>query len=67
MEFFTKVALAFEHGGFWMWPILLIQLASIAIMIERGYALFVRRRMNQTANATFVKNSILKLPCFIKC
>ena len=58
MEFFTKVALAFEHGGFWMWPILLIQLASIAIMIERGYALFVRRRMNQTALAVSFEESI---------
>lgn len=55
---FTKVALAFEHGGFWMWPILLIQLASIAIMIERGYALFVRRRMNQTALAVSFEESI---------
>ncbi len=58
MEFFTKVALAFEHGGFWMWPILLIQLASFAIMIERGYALFVRRKMTQTAMAVSFEESI---------
>ncbi len=58
MEFFTKIALAFEHGGFWMWPILLIQLSSFAIMIERGYALFVRRKMNQTALAVSFEESI---------
>ncbi len=58
MESFTKIALAFEHGGFWMWPILLIQLASIAIMIERGYALFVRRKMTQTALAVGFEESI---------
>ena len=34
MEFFTKLAVAFEHGGFWMWPILLIQVSSIAIMMR---------------------------------
>ncbi len=49
MDLFTKIALAFEHGGFWMWPILAIQIASIAIMIERTYALFIKRKMNQHA------------------
>lgn len=49
MDLFSKIALAFEHGGFWMWPILAIQLASIAIVIERTYALFVKRKLNQHA------------------
>lgn len=48
MEFVTKAALAFEHGGFWMWPILIIQLSSFVIMIERAYALFMKRKLNQT-------------------
>lgn len=47
MELFSKMAKAFEEGGFFMWPILAIQLASIAIVIERTYALYVRRKQNQ--------------------
>lgn len=47
MEFFTKMAMAFEHGGFWMWPILGFQLASIAIIIERSIALFGKRKTDQ--------------------
>ncbi len=58
MEIFTKMALAFEHGGFWMWPILAIQIASIAIMIERAFALYVRRKTNQTAVALSFEENI---------
>lgn len=58
MEFLTKTAQAFAHGGFWMWPILLIQLTSIAIMAERAYALFVRRKTNQTQFALGFEESI---------
>ncbi len=58
MEFLTKIAQAFEHGGFWMWPILLIQVTSIAIIIERAYALFVRRKLNQTQFALGFEESI---------
>lgn len=43
---FERIASAFEHGGFWMWPILAIQLFSIAIVIERVYALYVKRKLN---------------------
>lgn len=49
MDLLSKIALAFEHGGFWMWPILLIQLVSIAIIIERTYALFMKRKLNSHA------------------
>jgi biopolymer transport protein ExbB/TolQ len=48
MDFFTKIALAFEHGGFWMMPIAVFQLVTIAIVIERTYALFLVRKLNQT-------------------
>lgn len=58
MEFITKAAQAFEHGGFWMWPILVIQLSSIAIMIERTYALFMKRKTNQTSFALGFEESI---------
>jgi biopolymer transport protein ExbB/TolQ len=47
MDVLSKIALAFDHGGFWMWPILMIQLVSIAIVIERTYALFLKRRLDQ--------------------
>lgn len=47
MEFLTKMALAFEHGGFWMWAILAFQVASIAIIIERAIALFAKRKIDQ--------------------
>lgn len=58
MEMMTKLALAFEHGGFWMWPILAIQLSAIAIIIERTYALFVRRKLNQAPLALGFEESI---------
>lgn len=48
MEFMSKVAEAFQHGGIWMWPILMIQIVSIAIIVERTYTLFVKRKTNQT-------------------
>lgn len=47
MEFLTKIAVAFSHGGFWMWPILVLQVISIAIVIERFYALYKNRKANQ--------------------
>lgn len=40
---FSSIATAFELGGFFMWPILALQLASIAIIIERTYVLFFKR------------------------
>jgi biopolymer transport protein ExbB len=49
MDFLTKLGLAFEHGGFWMWPILGFQIASIAIIIERSIALFGKRKTDQMA------------------
>ncbi|MFS4460143.1 MotA/TolQ/ExbB proton channel family protein [Bdellovibrio sp. HCB2-146] len=58
MEFLTKIALAFEHGGFWMWPILLIQIFSIAIIIERVYALYIRRKLDQTSIALGFEENI---------
>lgn len=49
MEILSKIGTAFEHGGLWMWPIMAFQLASIAIMIDRGIALFGKRKVNQMA------------------
>lgn len=47
MELFGKIALAFEHGGIWMYPILLVQMASLAIIFERVYTLYFKRKTNQ--------------------
>ncbi len=52
MEMFSKIAFAFEHGGLWMWPILALQLFSIAIIAERAIFLFRKRKDN---NLSFVK------------
>lgn len=38
---------AFAGGGIWMYPILLAQVFSIAIIVERIYALFLNRSLNQ--------------------
>lgn len=51
MEMLSKAAMAFEHGGLWMWPILVIQLVSFAIIAERIYALYFKRKMGQGAVA----------------
>lgn len=42
----AKIAMAFEQGGFFMYPIMIIQLISIAIIIERVYFLFMKRKTN---------------------
>ena len=47
MEMFSSIAIAFEKGGFWMWPILAVQLVSLAILIERTYALYFKNKVNQ--------------------
>lgn len=44
---FSSIAVAFEMGGFWMWPILMVQLVSLAILIERTYALYFKNKVNQ--------------------
>ena len=58
MDFMTKISLAFEHGGFWMWPILAIQMVSIAIVIERVFALYIQRKTNQAAMAESFEDNI---------
>jgi len=47
----AKIALAFEHGGFFMYPIMMLQVVSFAIVIERVYFLWFKRK---TDNAHFV-------------
>ena len=49
MDLLGKIAMAFEHGGFWMYPIFLIQIVTIAIIVERVHALYFKRKLNQIA------------------
>lgn len=57
MGFLTEIKLAFDHGGTWMWAILLLQIASLAIIAERYLLLYVRRKADQKALAyTFEKD-----------
>ncbi len=58
MEFFSKIAQAFAHGGFWMWPILALQMVSVAIFFERVKTLFRSRNPNQTEIAAQFEENI---------
>lgn len=44
---FEKIALAFHGGGFWMYPILMFQIITVAIIAERFFFLFTKRKINQ--------------------
>lgn len=58
MEMFSSIAIAFEQGGFWMWPILIVQLVSLAILIERTYALYFKNKVNQSEFVNEFEESI---------
>lgn len=42
----TELGTLFHQGGFWMYPILGVQIVSIALIVERFTALFMRRSLN---------------------
>ncbi len=54
----AKIAMAFEQGGFWMYPIMMIQLISIAIIIERVYFLFLKRKTNNVEFVSQMEDTI---------
>lgn len=58
MEMLSSLKVFFVQGGFWMWPILLAQVVSLAIIGERVYALYIKRKMNQMAFAVGFEDSI---------
>lgn len=60
MGFFTNMIQAFHHGGFVMWVIFLGQMISIAIIIERVYALYIRRTLSNEKLALSVQDDIKK-------
>ena len=52
-----QIILAFQKGGLWMWAILLFQIISIVIVIERAFFLFFKRKLSQINYAeNFSKN-----------
>ena len=58
MGFFTNMVQAFNHGGFVMWVIFTGQMISIAIIIERVYALYIQRALNNRDTAKSLEEEI---------
>ncbi|MFP5519404.1 MAG: MotA/TolQ/ExbB proton channel family protein [Bdellovibrionia bacterium] len=58
MEMLSKMAIAFEQGGVWMYPILLAQIVSLAIIAERTYSLYFKRKPTQMGIALTFEDSI---------
>lgn len=57
MELILK---SFSEGGFWMWPILGVQIAAVAIIIERVIALYVRRSVSSRQLVSVFEEDIKK-------
>lgn len=51
---------AFSAGGFWMYPILGVQIAAFAIVIERTLTLFLRRSINQRKRVRHFEEDLKK-------
>ena len=60
MGLFSSVVDAFQHGGIWMWVIFIAQMFSLAIIIERVFALFMKRSDKQKAVARLFEDDIRK-------
>jgi biopolymer transport protein ExbB/TolQ len=60
IDLFSSVGKAFEEGGYMMWVILIAEVVSLAIIIERTAILFFRTRVNKEAFVRGVRAEILK-------
>lgn len=60
MAFFTNIIAAFGHGSFVMWIIFVGQIFSIAIIVERIYALYVSRTLGNKKIARQFEDDIKK-------
>jgi biopolymer transport protein ExbB len=60
MAFFTNIIQAFGHGGFVMWIIFLGQIFSVSIIIERVYALYMSRSLDNKKVAKQFEEDIKK-------
>jgi len=47
LTFFSWFSEAFATGGVWMWAIAVVHIATIALIVDRVYALFLNRTPNQ--------------------
>jgi len=53
------IAEAFSKGGFWMWPILIVQVVCWAISLERVYYLYFRASVRAEELVTMLQRTIL--------
>jgi biopolymer transport protein ExbB len=53
------IAEAFSKGGFWMWPILVVQIICWAIALERVYYLYFRASVRAEELVTMLQRTIL--------
>lgn len=60
MELFSMISAAFQHGGIWMWAIFAAQVASLAIIAERVFALYIMRQPGQKNLADSFEDEIRK-------
>ncbi len=59
MEFLLSLGRGFTSGdSFWMWSILIAQIVSLAIVIERVMALYINRKPNQKELAKVLNEDI---------
>jgi len=47
LQILQKLSVGFMAGGIWMWVILICQIFSFAIIMERIYSLYIRRKPDQ--------------------
>ena len=55
-----QIILAFQKGGLWMWAILVFQILSVIIIVERSLFLFYRRKETQKKYAENFSEPICK-------
>jgi biopolymer transport protein ExbB len=58
MDFLIKMSQAFQHGGIWMYFIMALQVASLAIVIERAYVLYFKFKPNQAPLLSSIEDNI---------
>jgi biopolymer transport protein ExbB/TolQ len=59
-EFLSGISQAFRDGGIWMMFIMFAQMASLAIIAERVFALYILRKPNQKRAVMAFENDVKK-------
>jgi biopolymer transport protein ExbB/TolQ len=54
----SELANGFHAGGIWMWAILICQIFSITIIVERFIALYLNRKPNQVQRAFMYESEV---------